>query len=236
MIDELRFNSSTNQLLGFASSSDRDLLAAQLSPVDLTTFQVLERPQEAIEFIYFPESGIASVIAVAKRSEQIEIGMIGREGMTGIQVALGNDQSPYRTFVQVEGTALRAKTDDLRSAMDQSASLRDLLLRYVQIFLIQTSQTALANATALLPQKIARWLLMSQDRLNTNHIPLTHELLAMMIGVQRSGVTLALGELENHGLITAKRGRITIVDRAALMKMAEGFYGLAEKEYRRRLL
>ena len=214
MIDELRFNSSTNQLLGFASSSDRDLLAAQLSPVDLTTFQVLERPQEAIEFIYFPESGIASVTAVAKRSEQI----------------------PYRTFVQAEGTALRAKTHDLRSALDQSTSLRDLLLRYVQIFLIQTSQTALANATALLPQKIARWLLMSQDRLNTNHIPLTHALLAMMIGVQRSGVTLALGELENHGLITAKRGRITIVDRTALMKMAEGFYGLAEKEYRRRLL
>lgn len=235
MIDEHRLNTSTNQLLGFLRPGDRDLLAAQLTPVDLPVFQVLEEVQEPIEFIYFPENGIASVVAIAKQNEQIELGMIGREGMTGIQVALGNNRSPYRTFVQAEGSALRTKADDLRAAMDQSRRLRELLLRYVQVFMIQTSQTALANAISLLPQKIARWLLMSEDRIGTKHIPMTHDLLAMMIGVQRSGVTLAVGEMENRGLLAGKRGLITILDRAALMEMAKGIYGLAEKEYRERV-
>lgn len=235
MIDEHRLNTSTNQLLGCLRSGDKELLAAQLTPVDLPIRQVLEKPHEPIEFIYFPENGIASVVAIAKQNEQIEIGMIGREGMTGIQVVLGNDRSPYRTFVQAEGSALRIKADDLRTAMGQNRRLRELLLRYVQVFMIQTSQTALANATALLPEKIARWLLMSEDRIGTKHIPLTHDLLALMIGVQRSGVTLAVGEMENRGLLAGKRALITILDRAALMEMAKGIYGQAEKEYRERV-
>jgi CRP-like cAMP-binding protein len=108
-------------------------------------------------------------------------------------------------------------------------------LRYVQVFMIQTSQTALSNASALLPQKLARWLLMSEDRLRTKHIPLTHEFLSMMLGVQRPGVTIALSELEDHGFIHTKRGLISILDRPAMIEMTEGIYGVAEKEYERRL-
>jgi CRP-like cAMP-binding protein len=118
--------------------------------------------------------------------------------------------------------------------MDKSRSLQQMLLRYVQVFMIQTSQTALSNAAALLTQRLARWLLMCEDRLASRQIPITHDSLAMMLGVQRSGVTIALGELENRDLIHGKRGLITILDRRTLEKLTNGSYGVAEAEYKRR--
>ena len=165
---------------------------------------------------------------------RIEVGIIGREGMTGLHVVLGNDRSPYETFVQVEGRALAIEAQKLGAAMDKSRPLQQLMLRYVQVFMIQTAQTALSNATGLLAQRLARWLLMCEDRLNSKQIPLTHEFLAIMLGVQRSGVTLALGELESRQLIKSKRGLISIVDRPTLEKLTNGSYGVAEAEYRRR--
>jgi CRP-like cAMP-binding protein len=109
-----------------------------------------------------------------------------------------------------------------------------LLLRYVQVFMIQTSQTALSNAGSLLTQRLARWLLMCQDRLNSKPLPLTHQFLAIMLGVQRSGVTIALGELESRDLVRSRRGMITILDRPTLIKLTNGSYGVAEAEYKRR--
>jgi CRP-like cAMP-binding protein len=235
MLDTARLNSSSNQLLGFMSQSDRDLLGAHLEDVSLTVFQVLEEADEPIEFIYFPEAGMASVVADAALIEQLEIGIIGREGMTGLKVVLGDNRSPYRTFIQIAGSALRLSSDELRKAMEASRTMQKVMLRYVQVFMIQTSQTALANASALLSQKLARWLLMSEDRLGTRHIPLTHEFLSAMLGVQRPGVTIALGELEGRGLIAAKRGLISILDRPAMIAMTKGYYGVAEREYERRL-
>jgi CRP-like cAMP-binding protein len=235
MLDASRLNSSSNRLLGFLSQSDRDLLGAHLKDVSLTLLQVLEEPNEPIEFIYFPESGMASVVADATIVEQLELGMIGKEGMTGLKVVLGNDRSPYQTFVQVAGSALRLSSDELRKAMEASRTMQKVMLRYVQVFMIQTSQTALANASAVLTQKLARWLLMSEDRLGTRHIPLTHEFLSIMLGVQRPGVTIALGELEGHGMIAAKRGLISILDRPSMLAITKGFYGVAESEYERRL-
>jgi CRP-like cAMP-binding protein len=214
-------------------AADKDLLASRLRPVNLEIKRVLEKAFEPIEFVYFPENGIASVAGAAKPDQQIEIGMIGREGMTGLKVVLGDDRSPYETFVQAEGQALQIGSDSLRLAMKQSETMRDIMLRYVQVFMVQTAQTVLANAIALLPQKLARWLLMMEDRLSNKQLPLTHELLAVMIGAQRPGVTLALGELEDRGFIHARRGLITILDRAALIDMAKGLYGPAEKEYQR---
>ena len=155
--------------------------------------------------------------------------------MTGLQVILGNSQSPYETFIQVPGSALRIEARRLSAAMDQSRTLHQLLLRYVQVFMIQTSQTALSNAASLLTQRLARWLLMCEDRLNSRSLPLTHQFLSIMLGVQRSGVTIALGELENRELIRSKRGMITILDRPTLMKLTNGSYGVAEAEYNRRL-
>jgi CRP-like cAMP-binding protein len=229
-------DSTSNRLLNFLSPDDRKLLIPDLKQIELETRHTLEKANQPIEHVYFLEDGIASVVGDSKIFGQIEIGIIGKEGVTGLYVILGGDQSPYETFMQVAGSALRIDAQKLRAAMDKSRTLHRLLLRYVQVFMIQTSQTALGNASALLTQRLARWLLMCEDRLNAKPMPLTHQFLAVMLGVQRSGVTIALGELENRQLIQSKRGQIIIVDRPALEKLTNGTYGLAEAEYKRRMI
>ena len=229
-----RANYPANRLLSFLSADDRELLTPYLRAVDLKLRHTLEKANQPIEHIYFLEDGIASVVGDSKTFGQIEIGIIGKEGVTGLYMILGSDQSPYETFMQVAGSGLQIETDKLRAAMDKSRTLHQLLLGYAQVFMIQTSQTALCNASALLTQRLARWLLMCEDRMNAKPMPLT-QFLAIMLGVQRSGVTIALGELENRQLIRSKRGQITIVDRPTLEKLTNGTYGLAEAEYDRRM-
>jgi CRP-like cAMP-binding protein len=230
-----QLESTSNRLLNFLSAEDRKRLMPDLRQVDLETRHILEKANQPIEHVYFLEDGIASVVGDSKTFGQIEIGIIGKEGVTGLYMILGSDQSPYETFMQVAGGGLRVEAQKLRAAMDKSRTLHQLLLRYVQVFMIQTSQTAVANAAAVLTQRLARWLLMCEDRLNAKPMPLTHQFLAMMLGVQRSGVTIALGELENRQLIRSKRGQITIVDRPTLEKLTNGTYGLAEAEYKSRI-
>jgi CRP-like cAMP-binding protein len=227
-------NYPANRLLNFLSADDRKLFTPHLKPVELKLRHTLEQANQPIEHIYFLDDGIASVVGDSKTFGQIEIGIIGKEGMTGLQVVLGNDRSPYETFIQIPGNGLRLEVEKLRAAMDKSRTLQQLLLRYVQVFMIQTSQTALSNAAALLSQRLARWLLMCEDRLASRQIPITHEFMAIMLGVQRSGVTIALGELESRDLIRGKRGLITILDRPTLEKLTNGSYGVAEAEYKRR--
>jgi CRP-like cAMP-binding protein len=225
----------SNQLLNFLSAKDRNLLTPNLKRIPLVLRQSLENANQAIETIYFPEDGVASVVGNSKSVGEIEIGIIGKEGMTGLMVVMGNDRSPYNTFVQVAGSALMLSARNLHSAMKKSSTLRDFLLHYAQVFMIQTSQTALANAAALLSQRLARWLLMVEDRLSTKEIPLTQEFLAIMLGVQRSGVSIAIADLESRGLISSKRKLIRILNRPALEKFTNGTYGLAEAEYKRRV-
>jgi CRP-like cAMP-binding protein len=230
-----RANYPANRLLNFLPAHDRKLLTPHLKAVDLKLRHTLEKANQPIEHVYFIEDGIASVVGDSKTFGQIEIGIIGKEGVTGLYMILGSDQSPYETFMQVAGAGLQIETDKLRAAMDKSRTLHQLLLGYAQVFMVQTSQTALCNASSLLTQRLARWLLMCEDRLNAKPMPLTHQFLAMMLGVQRSGVTIALGELENRQLIRSKRGQITIMDRPTLEKLTNGTYGLAEAEYKRRM-
>ena len=150
------------------------------------------------------------------------------EGMTGLPVVLGNDRSPNETFIQVEGTGSRIAADDLRQAMRKSAFLTRVLLNFVNAFMIQTAHTALSNGTASIEQRLARWLLMAQDRLDGNEVPLTHEFLSLMLGVRRAGVTGALNQLDRKGVIRLSRGRIEIVDREGLIGSANGTYGIPE--------
>jgi CRP-like cAMP-binding protein len=224
----------SNQLLSFLSTKDRSLLTPNLTRLPLILRQSLETANMPIENVYFPEDGIASVVGDSESIGEIEIGIIGKEGMTGLMVVLGSDRSPYTTFVQVAGSALVLSAKKLRYAMKQSPTLRDVLLQSVQVFMIQTSQTALANASALVSQRLARWLLMVEDRLSSKSIPLTQEFLAIMLGVQRSAVSIAMADLESRGLISCKRRLIVILDRPALQKFTNGSYGLAEAEYKRR--
>jgi CRP-like cAMP-binding protein len=222
-----------NRLLAALSSEDFALLEPGLEPLTLKTRQMLEPPNKAIKHSYFITSGLASVIAIDKNGNRLEVGMIGREGMTGLPVVLGNDRSPNETFIQVEGTGSRIAADDLRQAMRESASLSRVLLNFVNAFLIQTSRTALSNGTATLEERLARWLLMAQDRLGGERVPLTHEFLSLMLGVRRAGVTGALNQLDRKGVIRLSRGRIEIIDREGLINSANGSYGIPEATARR---
>jgi CRP-like cAMP-binding protein len=193
----------------------------------------LELAQTTIDYVYFPESGLGSVVAIGDRDRRIEIGIFGRDGMSGAAVVMGNDRSPHETFMQIAGHGFRLPADALRRAMTESPSFHNLLLRYMQTFMIQTAHTALANGRAKLEERLARWLLMCHDRIDGDELGLTHEFLAIMLVVRRAGVTVAMHMLEGRGLIRGARGMILIRDRDGLIEIADGFYGLPEAEYRR---
>jgi CRP-like cAMP-binding protein len=227
------------------STPPRNRLLAALPPTDLALLQPhlrflavpvrheIERPNRRIDAIYFMDAGIASVVAVQADDTQVEVGLIGSEGMSGTAVVLGGDQTPHSTYIQVAGAAQSIKTDALRKAMKASDSLYALLLKYVQVFMVQTTHTAIANARAHIDQRLARWLLMAHDRTGDKTLPLTHEFLALMLGVRRSGVTEALQSLTRRGLIETGRNKIVVVDRNGIEKMAGPSYGVPEREYRR---
>ena len=164
---------------------------------------------------------------VANGEQEIEVGMIGREGMTGLSVVLDgnrNNRAVHEIYMQIGGSGQRMPADNLREAVAASGTLQQVFLGYAHAFLIQTTQTALANGRSKIEERLARWLLMAADRVDGNELPLTHEFLAIMLGVRRSGVTVALQGLERTGLIAHKRGVITILDREALEGVSNGTY------------
>lgn len=195
----------------------------------------LEKPGHKIENVFFPESGIVSIVATQPNDTRVEVGLVGREGMTGIAVLLGNHQSPNMTYIQMAGAGQRIPADTLRAAMARNVTMQAVLLKYVQAFLIQVSHTAICNAQSRLDERLARWILMAHDRGAGATILLTHEFLSLMLGVRRAGVTEALHSLITQGLIKAARGAITVLDRAGLEASAGHSYGVPEAEYRRLL-
>jgi CRP-like cAMP-binding protein len=207
-------NGPRNRLLAAFPDADLDLLRPHLEFVRLDVHQVLERPGDLISHVYFIESGLISMVGTTKPNHRIEVGMIGYEGMTGYGVVLGNNRSANELLVQCEGSAQRIATPLLREIMGSSQSLTSTLLNYVHTFMVQSSQTALANGRGRLDERLARWLLMWHDRLESNEFPTTHELLALLLGVRRAGVTVALHELEGRGLIRSLHGRIRIASHA----------------------
>jgi CRP-like cAMP-binding protein len=225
--------STQNHLLAALSPDDYALLQPHLEPVSLKLRQVLEPANKAIKQNYFLTDGLASVIAIGKNGYRLEVGIIGRDGMTGLPVVVGNDRSPNETFIQVEGEGFRIASGELREGMRKSPSLHRVLLSFVHAFMVQTAHTALSNGTAKVEQRLARWLLMAQDRLGVGEVPLTHEFLSLMLGVRRVGVTIASNQLERKGFIRLSRGRIQIVDRRGLIGAANGSYGIPEATARR---
>lgn len=194
--------------------------------------QVLIAPNLPVKTLFFPEIGFTSI--TSEGQGRIEVGIIGREGLVGAApVLLGSDQSPHDHFVQAPGEVLAIGAEALSDAVDQSAPLRRVLLRFVQTLLVQASQTAFVNATFDIEARLARWLLMCQDRLGGSEFALTHEFLSIMLGVQRTSVTLSLQTLEGIHLIKARRGRIEVTNREQLIALAERAYGVPEAEYAR---
>jgi len=215
------------------SADDFALLQPHLQPLATDLRQTLIAPHEPVRQLFFPEVGFSS-ITTSGSGGTVEVGIIGREGLVGASpVLLGSDRTPHHHFIQNAGEMLSIDTEALCAAVSESASLHKLLLRFIQVQIIQTAQTAFVNATYTVDVRLARWLLMCQDRLDGDELHLTHEFLSMMLGVQRSSTTLAVQSLEGHRLIKARRGRLTILDRKAMEAVADDGYGLPEAEFAR---
>lgn len=222
-----------NRLLRKLPEADLSLLQPHFEWVALDRAKQLEYPQRPIEHLYFLESGITSVVISRGWTVPVEIGLIGREGVTGLAVILGNTTSPHASFIQAAGSALRIGVVPFRKVLDRSEALRSLLLRYVHVHMIQIAQTAAANVKGSIEERLARWLLMAQDRMDDERLPLTHEFLAVMLGTRRPGATEAVHALVDRGLIRTHRGVILVIDREGLVARAGKFYGEAEAEYRK---
>jgi CRP-like cAMP-binding protein len=230
---EFQGKTPLNRILASLSQEDLDLLIPALNAVDLPLRKQMESRNRRIEYVYFLERGIASVVAVGAGAGGVEIGIIGRESLTGLAVLMGSDRSPHETYMQLAGAGHRISAVSLRNAMDRSKTLQSRLLRVGYAFTIQTAQTALANGRSKIDERLARWLLMAHDRVDSDELHLTHEFLALMLGVRRPGVTVALKMLEQDGMVQVRRGGITITDRLGLEECANGAYGTAEAELRR---
>jgi CRP-like cAMP-binding protein len=229
-IGGFNLNVTRNGILKALSAPDKALIAPRLEPVTLQLGQSLFEPFESIKHVHFFEGGLSSEVAVASKS--LEIGCIGHEGCSGAPVILGVDESPHRSFMQAGGPALRISATELRDLMTKSQTLQSVLLRYAYVFMVQIASTALANGRFNVEQRLARWILMSQDRLG-DQLPLTHDFLAMTLGVRRSSVTDALHLLEGRRAINATRAKIIVIDRGMLETVAGEAYGVPEAEYRR---
>jgi CRP-like cAMP-binding protein len=222
-----------NRLLGTLSTSDFELINPYFEELSLKCGYVLGQPHIPFDYVYFPESAVASVVATTPDGHQIEVGIFGREGMSATPVLLGVNESPHDTYIQLEGNALRLSVQSLHHVIAQSASLHQHLLRYVQVFNVQVAHTALSHGGYTIQARLARWLLMCHDRLDGNELPLIHDFLALMLGVRRPGVTEQLHHLEGMHAIRATRGMITVLSREKLLTIAGESYGVPEAEYER---
>jgi CRP-like cAMP-binding protein len=216
MSKHLSHSGIKNRVLSGLSRTDFALLKPHLVPVDLPVLTKLETGNKRIESVYFIEHGFASVVGGGSVRGGMEVGIVGREGMTGLAIVMDHDRSPHDTYMQIAGYGQRISAAKLRWAMDQSVRLHRSLLRYGYAFLIQITQTALANGRSKNAERLARLLLMADDRIDGGELPLTHKFLAIMLGAPRPGVTLTVQALERQGLISAKRGAIGIINRKGL--------------------
>ena len=221
-----------NRLLAALASNDFGRLAPFFETVSFPLRETLIAPGRRITHAHFVEDGLVSLIADTAEG-RIEIGLVGREGMVGIPLILGTDRTPHIALVQADLVALRIAAAPLREAFDASPALRRVLGRYVQGLIVQVGQTVYANTDLTIEARLARWILMTHDRLESDELPLTHEFLSMMLGVRRPGVTTATHLLEGAGMIRALRGRIIVLDREKLEDMVGDAYGPAEAELNR---
>jgi CRP-like cAMP-binding protein len=208
---------------------DLELLKPHLVATVLNPRGTLEAGQTPISHIFFPEEGLCSIVAKVARDRDIEIGLLGRDGMTGTAIVEGDSQSPYLTVVQIGGAAFRIEVGAFRAALQRSSTLNRLCTTYCRALSIQTSYTAWANRHCSTEARSARWLLMAHDRIGGERFNVTHQGLAAVLGVRRPGVTVALHMLEGRGLIQAGRGQVVLLDRSGLIDISDGVYGVPER-------
>src|SRR5580693_10625142 len=233
MMDTSSRTGVRNRLLQKLSDADWALISSNLEAVTLKERQIVEVPHKPITHLLFVEVGVVSVVAVNGSDHRIEVGVIGNEGMTGVSLVMGDGQAQHSTYMQIGGNGYRIAQAPFVEALEKSASFKALMVKSAHAFMIQTAHTALANGRAKLEERLARWLLMAHDRMDTDAVPLTHEFLAVMLGVRRAGVTVALHSFEQRGFIAMRRGQLTLINRAGIEQVAGSFYGMPEAELKR---
>jgi CRP-like cAMP-binding protein len=224
-----------NRLLSLLAPRDGARLRPHLQPIKLNYRQSLYRAHRPIGFVYFIESGVGSLVNTMANDDAAEVGTIGNEGLVGLPLLFGDDRAPTSVYVQVPGAGLRMTAALFAAELARSASMRAVMHRYAHAFFNQVAQSAACNQFHSLEQRCCRWLLMTRDRMASDEFLLTQEFLAMMLGVQRTGVSVAAGGLQRAGLIRYKRGNVTIVDRRGLERRACECYGISKKEFDRLL-
>lgn len=224
-----------NRILAALQSEEMERLLPHMEQVELRLGEVLSRPNEPIKHVYFPHRGTISIVSILEDGSQIEVGVIGNEGMYGMPVALGTDTSPLLAVVQLAGGATRMSADVLREEVGRCGRLHKLLLRYGHAFFIMVAQNAACNRHHPLDGRLCRWLLQGQDRTKSDELELTHEFLSVMLGVRRAGISEAASRLQDQGLISYKRGRVHILDRQGLEAATCECYEVVKKEFDRLL-
>ncbi|MFT8246621.1 Crp/Fnr family transcriptional regulator [Roseomonas sp. BN140053] len=221
--------SPDNHLLAALPPADLARLWPQLEAVPLSLRQVLSAPGEPITSVYFPETGYVSLLAYLKEGDAIEVGVVGREGIVGLPVLLGDNSDECEAMVQNPGTALRMSAAAFRAELDRTPAFRDLMLRAALFQHRHVVRTAACNGRHHTEQRLARWLLIAHDRAEGDDFAMTHEFLAIMLGVRRAGITVAAGQFQAAGLIRYTRGRIEVTDRLGLEATACECYGVARR-------
>ncbi len=221
----------SNYLVELLPRKDRLSLMNACESVDLTLAQVLCEPGKPTKYVYFPTQGFISLIAVVKGSPGVEVGMVGREGMLGVQLALGVTTAPLHALVQGSGKAWRIGTRAFTAELEKSKALQSELHRYLYVLMAQLAESTACARFHQIGPRLARWLLMSQDRAQANSFDVTQEFLAYMLGVRRVGITVAAGALQRDGLISYSRGKLTVINRKGLEHAACGCYAADQKAY-----
>jgi CRP-like cAMP-binding protein len=220
-----------NKLLAALSPESYERLTPQLEPFPLNHSAVLAEIGDRLEYVYFPNSGMVSLISHTEDGTTLEVGIIGYEGVVGISTFLGVDESQYRLLVQGEGNALRMNAETFKAECSREPSLQKVILRYTQALMTQITQAAVCNRFHDVEARLCRWLLQSQDCMRSSELHLTQDFLSHMLGVHRPGVTLAAGILQSAGLIHYTRGYITILDRKRLESASCECYGAVKAAF-----
>ena len=223
-------NPGVNRLLATLPKNEYKRLLPKLKTVNLILGDTLYEPGDAIKYVYFPNDSIISLISELSETSGLEVGMVGNEGMAGLAVFMGVNSSPTRALVQGKGTAMRMSSAAVRTEANRLGSLHHLLHRYSHSLLAQVSQTSVCNRFHLVDARLARWLLMTNDRLAAKEFPLTQEFLSTMLGVRREGVSKAAGALQASQLIRYSRGVITILNREGLKAKSCQCYSIIKGE------
>lgn len=205
-----------NEILNSIPESEFNLIRPELEPVELPHRLILHEPGERILYAYFLNQGLASLVVITSDGRSVEIAIVGHEGLVGTPLAVGLHRGPYRSIMQIPGNGSRIKAESLEQVLHETPQLRLLLNQYVLTQGLQIAQMAACNRLHEIEQRLARWLLMCQDRVESDLLPITHEFLAQMLGTGRPSVSLAAGIMQKSGIIENSRGAVKILDRTGL--------------------